>query len=205
MLKLERLNRKAPSAEPFVCRQIHPYPKELLLLLVRLHGPGLCSHAPGSPCRKSCNYILNLALSPWAYRWVSFLHALQQSARNSLRALLEMNARQKSRGRWGGSQGGGQGLNLALHVTFYNISVSLLQQIVIINAMKLFQGFLERGTQSKGKQSESVQIDTQYRKLARMLLGFENLLITSWREQSEAVVSRSLKQPLLHELEGSSK
>ena len=50
-----------------------------------------------------------------------------------------------------------------------------------------------------------VQIDTQYRKFARLLLSFENLLIASWREQAENVISKGLKQPLLQESEGSSK
>ena len=50
-----------------------------------------------------------------------------------------------------------------------------------------------------------MQVDTQYRKFARLLLGFESLLIASWREQAESVISKALKQPLLHQIDGSPK
>ena len=43
----------------------------------------------------------------------------------------------------------------------------------------------------------SLKVDTQYRKFARLLLGFETLLLTGWREQAETVLGRMMKQLLL--------
>ena len=50
-----------------------------------------------------------------------------------------------------------------------------------------------------------MQIDGQYRKFARLLLGFENLLVAGWREQAKALLTRTFKQPLLCEAPGFSK
>ena len=44
-----------------------------------------------------------------------------------------------------------------------------------------------------------LEVDTQYRKFARLLLGFETLLLTGWREQAETVLGRVMKQPLLQD------
>ena len=43
------------------------------------------------------------------------------------------------------------------------------------------------------------KIDTQYRKFARVLLGFEQLLVGGWKERAEAVLGQALKLPLLQE------
>ena len=45
----------------------------------------------------------------------------------------------------------------------------------------------------------TVQIDTQYRKFARVLLGFENLLIGGWKERAEVLLSQTLRASLLQE------
>ena len=50
-----------------------------------------------------------------------------------------------------------------------------------------------------------MQIDGQYRKFARLLLGFENLLVAGWREQAEVLLTRTFQQPLLCEPPGSTK
>lgn len=42
-------------------------------------------------------------------------------------------------------------------------------------------------------------MESQYRKFARLLLLFENLLLGNWAAQAEAGLSRCLGQPLLHE------